>query len=129
MKATTQDWLSYAETDLSACERMLEDEFLTNVVAFHAQQTVEKCFKAILEEKGQKVPRIHNLLRLFEAISEFISFDLDEDKLEVADEVYIETRYPGVFGMLKDGKPSLKQAEELYEFARSVFQETKKMLG
>lgn len=37
MKTITQSWLSYAEIDLKTCTKLLDDEFLTNSVAFHAQ--------------------------------------------------------------------------------------------
>ncbi len=74
MKATTQSWLDYAKVDLHTCNKLLDDEFLTSSVAFHAQQVIEKCFKAIYEEKIGKVPRIHNLLRLFDGISAYIGF-------------------------------------------------------
>ena len=73
MKAITQDWLNYAETDLRTCKQIIKDEFLTNIIAFHAQQTVEKCFKSILEEHSLKVPRIHNLIRLFDKIEGLIN--------------------------------------------------------
>ena len=46
MKTITQSWLNYAEIDLETWKKLLNDEFLTNSVAFHAQQTVEKCFKS-----------------------------------------------------------------------------------
>ena len=42
MKVITRQWLEYAQTDLKACENNLNDEFVTNIVAFHAQQAVEK---------------------------------------------------------------------------------------
>ena len=38
MKAITQEWINFAETDLRACEKMIDDKFLTNIVAFHSQQ-------------------------------------------------------------------------------------------
>jgi HEPN domain-containing protein len=50
MKISTQQWLDYAKADLINCERILDDEFLTAIVAFHSQQAVEKCFKALIEE-------------------------------------------------------------------------------
>ena len=100
MKAITKEWLNYAEIDIKTAEKLLDDEFLTNSVAFHAQQTVEKCFKAIFEENNLKVPRIHNLLRLHDEISRYIDFQVDEDELEKLDEVYTEARYPGDAGML-----------------------------
>ncbi len=74
MKAITKSWLNYAQIDLQTCQKLLNDDFLTNSVVFHAQQTVEKCFKAIFEEHELKVLRIHNLMRLYDQISEYINF-------------------------------------------------------
>jgi len=129
MKETTKEWLDFAGKDMIACERLVDDPSLTTIVAFHAQQTVEKCFKAFFEEKDLKVPRIHNLLRLYDTVSEFIDFPIDEDELEKLDEVYIETRYPVGAGMLPDGKPSLAVAREFFEFAVYVYQNALKVLG
>jgi HEPN domain-containing protein len=41
MKAITLQWLEYAKADLKSCENNINDDFLTNIVAFHSQQTVE----------------------------------------------------------------------------------------
>ncbi len=65
MKASTKQWLEFAQTDLRSCENNLSDEFVTNVVAFHAQQAVERAFKALIEEKGIRMSPIHNLTRLY----------------------------------------------------------------
>ncbi len=40
MKASTQQWLDFAKADLLNCKLILEDDFLTTIVAFHSQQTV-----------------------------------------------------------------------------------------
>ncbi len=128
MKAITRSWLNYARIDLRSCNKLLGDDFLTNSVAFHAQQVVEKCFKAIFEENDMNVPRIHNLLRLYNEISEIIDFKVDENMLERTDTVYTETRYPSDFGMLPEGKPSTKATKELYEFARYIYHNTEKLL-
>jgi HEPN domain-containing protein len=68
MKVITRQWLEYAQTDLKACENNLNDEFVTNIVAFHAQQAVEKAFKALIAETDIEIPRVHNLIRLFSII-------------------------------------------------------------
>ena len=52
MKAITQEWLNFAKTDIIVAKNSLADEYITNAVAFHSQQTVEKCFKAIIEENN-----------------------------------------------------------------------------
>ncbi len=50
MKAITLEWLARAREDLGAAELLLTHPDLMNMVAFHAQQTVEKTMKALLEE-------------------------------------------------------------------------------
>jgi HEPN domain-containing protein len=35
-----------------------------DAVCFHAQQTAEKYLKALLQENGKTIPRIHNLVDL-----------------------------------------------------------------
>ncbi len=129
MKAITQDWLNYAETDLFACKKMIDDEFLTNIVAFHAQQVVEKCFKSILEENDLKVQKTHSLIRLHKKIKDIVDFEIDNELMILTDEVYIEVRYPGEIGILPDGKPSNDEANQLYNFANDIYQKTKKMFA
>lgn len=124
MKEITLQWLDLARTDLTTCKKLLDDAYLTNIVAFHAQQTIEKCFKAIIEEKEQTIPRIHSLVRLFGIVSTHINFELDAKLLQQADGIYTASRYPGELGILPDGKPSLKTANELYKFAAHVFEIT-----
>ena len=50
MKKQVEDWILLADKDLYAAEILLKDEYpLTNIVAFHCQQSIEKCLKAFLE--------------------------------------------------------------------------------
>jgi len=37
------------------------------------------------------------------------------------DDLYIESRYPGYLGLLPNGKPSLEDAKEFYDFALMIF--------
>ena len=46
-KLATQ-WLKAANDDLDNISYIIQVEHLTNVVAFHSQQAIEKSFKAIL---------------------------------------------------------------------------------
>ena len=128
MKDTTQQWLNSAETDLRTCKRILDDEFLTNIVAFHSQQVIEKCFKAIIDERELQVPHIHSLTRLYGIIQDNITFKVDNVKLQKVDSVYTTSRYPGDLGLIPESKPSLEFVEQLYEFANDVFNETMKMI-
>ena len=49
MKEMTKEWLKAAKDDLDVIEKIIEIDHLTNMVAFHAQQAVEKSFNAVLE--------------------------------------------------------------------------------
>jgi HEPN domain-containing protein len=64
MRRMTEEWLSSARDDLDTIRAIENNPRLTNVAAFHAQQCVEKCYKAILEEHEIDIPNIHNLVTL-----------------------------------------------------------------
>lgn len=124
MKDTTQQWLNLVKTDLRTCEKLLDDDFLTNIVAFHAQQVIEKCFKAIIEEEGLQLPRIHTVVRLYGSVSTLITFPVDSVLLQIADTVYTTSRYPSDLGLVPEGKPSKELAVRLYEFAKYIYERT-----
>ena len=122
-------WISSALADLKNIEHIIDDEFLTHIVAFHAQQCVEKCFKAILEGKaGIKVPRTHSTLKLYGMIKDELVIEIDIDLLTDFDSLDIDARYPGDLGLLPDGKPSLMDAREFYDVAQEVFSTISDML-
>jgi HEPN domain-containing protein len=121
MKASTKQWLEFAQTDLRSCENNLSDEFVTNVVAFHAQQAVEKAFKALIEESGIRMSRIHNLTRLYALTESFLISPIDESQLEMLDNVYTSSRYPGEIGLLATGKPTMNESKELYGIALNIY--------
>ncbi len=128
MKAITQEWLDYAKTDLMSCENNISNEYLTNIVAFHCQQTVEKCFKAIMEEKSLGMKRIHSLFQLYTLIRTHIDFDVDIENIELLDEVYTTSRYPGEIGLMKQGKPTKTESQEMFEFATYIYNKTIEMI-
>jgi len=129
MKEMTNEWFKAAKDDLDTIEEIIEEEHLTNIVAFHAQQVVEKCFKAILEEREIDVVKIHKLETLLRKLEDYIQFEIDLQLIKRLDEVYIESRYPGELGLLPNGKPSLDEANEFYQFAKDIFYNIKKLLS
>jgi HEPN domain-containing protein len=50
MKPITKEWLDRAKEDLDASLAIIPNEHLTNIVAFHSQQAVEKSLKGVIEE-------------------------------------------------------------------------------
>ena len=128
MKQITKDWLETASLDLESIPLIMQNERLTGHVAFHAQQAIEKSLKASIEEYGERVPKIHSLSKLFELCVSFISIPVDDDMIIALDSLYIESRYPGEFGLLPEGKPNQKQAQRFYEFALEVYETVRHQL-
>jgi HEPN domain-containing protein len=121
MKASSSAWLVSARDDLTLIREILHNEILTHLVAFHAQQAIEKSFKAVLEEYGSSVPRVHSLDTLLPKVMEYIDLPMECELLEDLDKLYIDARYPGDFGLLPYGKPSREDAREFLELAESIY--------
>jgi HEPN domain-containing protein len=99
------------------------------MVAFHAQQAIEKSFKALLEERDGIVPRIHTLETLFARITRYTVIDTDMDLLEDLDKLYVDARYPADFGLLPNGKPTVEEATAFNELAVSIHNKIKSALS
>ena len=129
MKRRVKEWLSFAEIDLNSIIKLLEDESLLKAAAFHCQQSIEKSFKAIIEEVQNKIPRTHDLIRLYGIINELgIDFEIDEDILSEINDVYIETRYPSDIGLLPSGNPTKEIIEEFETTVKLIYKNCKKHL-
>ena len=123
-----REWLKVSKIDLEVIKEIINNETLTTVVAFHAQQSIEKSLKAILEFKNLNVPKIHNIKKLYILTQSEYSFSIDLDIVSIIDTLYIESRYPGDMGLLPCGKPSLKDSKEFYDFAQEIFEKVCKIL-
>jgi len=115
------EWLKAVKDDLDSISYIIDVKHLTNIISFHAQQAIEKSFKSLLEYKKIPIIKTHNLERLYKKVKDYIEID-DYDKLELINELYIDSRYPASFGLLPYGKPTLEDAKEFYEFANDIFE-------
>jgi len=129
MKRASGQWLESAAMDLESIDQIIQREDLTPVAAFHAQQCVEKCFQAVLEEHSRKVPKEHSTLKLYGLVRDLLPLEADTEILTDLDDLYIEARYPGELGLLPNGKPTRADAQEFYDCAKSVYERVKQTLS
>lgn len=128
MKQTTKDWLTASEDDLLAAKKLASEDRLTNIVSFHCQQCLEKCFKAVIEEQGKPSIKSHDLLRL--QLNANIQLEERETiLLGILNEVYIDARYPGDLGLLPHGKPTTMEVNTFIEFCDSLFYRLKNQIS
>ena len=128
MKRLAKDWLESAEMDLANIAKIIDDEFLAPIVCFHSQQCIEKSFKAYLESVDKKIPKTHDVIRLYGAIKSVFDIEMNLELLQTVNDLYIETRYPSELGLLPNGRPSCKDVREFYQFARDIFNDIEKEL-
>lgn len=128
MKKLSEELLKYAEKDLLTIEKIIDEEYLTNIIAFHAQQCIEKSFKALIYEMTDEIPKIHNLIRLYGTVRNYIQLTLDIEVFKQINETYIDTRYPSDIGLLPEGMPSIEKAKSFYQSAKEIYTQIDKGL-
>ena len=129
MKSITAAWMASAQDDLVLIRVIANNETLTHLVAFHAQQAIEKSFKAVLEECEHQVPKMHALETLLPKVLRHLEFSFPLDLLEDLDKLYIDARYPGDLGLLPNGKPTVDEARSFLELAEQIHQTCRRFLS
>jgi len=66
MKEISREWLKKAKDDLDVIKEIKDKKHLTNMVAFHAQQAIEKSLKAIIDEFDLGFVKFHQIERLLD---------------------------------------------------------------
>ena len=92
---TPAEWLNRAASDLAIARAKIEGAYLEDL-CYHAQQCVEKAFKAVLLHRQRGFPYIHDLAELANRI-ELSGLPLPADIRDVVGltEYAVEGRYPG----------------------------------
>ena len=126
MRKITTAWIEYVKRDIKAAEELLENDYIANIVFFHCQHAVEKVFKAVLEEHELDVPKIHNVIKLYNMLPKFVKTKLaiSKNDLKTINSIYTNERYPGEFGLLPDGFPTKEDEKEIFDIASEIVQKT-----
>ena len=131
MKKRVEEWIHFVEADIKAIKKLIEDPSLSQIAAFHCQQAVEKLFKALIEDKLEKTPKIHDLGKLYGMILDNdpgINIQIDENVLSEINDVYIDTRYPPDLGLIPSGIPTKETIERFIIEIEKVHNQIKEIL-
>ena len=112
-------WLDRVAYDIDTAKAMLRTGRLIYVI-FMCQQSLEKCFKALLAYKDKEIIPIHNLRRLAE-LAEVIH-EMDEPtlvKLDFLSSYYINARYKEDLQQLSRGITE-SVARDFIQFSEGV---------
>ncbi|MDO9574171.1 MAG: HEPN domain-containing protein [Candidatus Contubernalis sp.] len=113
------DWLEQARQDLEAARILVNHRGPCNLASFHAQQTVEKAYKAYILFKSGRLKEGHSLVYLNKMCSQldrdFMAFRADSITLN---KYYMKTRYPADFSL----QVSENQAKDFVAKADQILQ-------
>ena len=129
MRRQAKAWLDSACDDLGVVEEIINRDDLTHMAAFHCQQSIEKSFKAVLEEFEQTVPRVHDLNTLRNQVEKYVRLQVESDLLSQINELYVDARYPSDLGLLPGGKPPQELAREMYHLAGMIYEMIKQSMA
>ncbi|RMH72858.1 MAG: HEPN domain-containing protein [Gemmatimonadetes bacterium] len=124
MSATIpSNWLRFAKEDLQAAEVLMRGEQF-NQACFHAQQSVERVLKALLQSKGMPIPKICLITELLEMcypVDENLkSFEVDAQWM---DKYYHSTRYPDADpATLPANPPQQEETDRALRIAKQIFE-------
>jgi len=112
-------WLDRVTYDLDTAKAMLQTGRLIYAI-FMCQQSLEKCFKALLAFQGKEIIPIHNLRRLAEL--SVVIHELNHDaliKLDFLSSYYINARYKEDLQQLSRGITETT-AQEFIQFKEDL---------
>jgi HEPN domain-containing protein len=125
MNPLIQEWIDKAESDFRTATREIQvtQDPSYDGVCFHAQQCVEKYFKASLQAAGIVFPKTHDLIVLLD-LSLPIAPQLDQfrSRLRLLSLAAVEIRYPG-------RSSDQAMAEEFYQLCLELRDAVRSVLG
>jgi HEPN domain-containing protein len=121
MNPLTLEWIDKAEGDLDTALREIQARIRPNfdAVCFHSQQAAEKYLKAYLQENGNEIPRIHNLVELINLCANIDqSIVVIEADVKVLDRYAVRVRYPGESAIKEEARTAIKISKSVRTYIR-----------
>jgi len=118
-----ESWLEHARSDLRLAQLAVGQGVLPEQICFHAQQAVEKTFKAVLLARKVEFPLTHDLevlLSIFDRAGIIVPDELQD--AGILTPYAVETRYPGAWGEISEMEMShtLSLAQAAIHWAEEI---------
>ena len=120
-----QDWMRFAQSDLAVCKGGRGPDVLLETLCFHAQQAVEKSFKAVLLKNGIEFPKTHNLRTLFDLLPDHIETGPEIEKTVALTDYAVSIRYPGDYETISEEEyeDATVSAEIVVKWAKGLLEQ------
>ena len=119
-----RQWMEHADEDLRFAHHAISmpDDCPYRLVAFHAQQCVEKCLKAYLVHREVDFPYTHNISYLLTLCADFGPWASQLHEAEGLSRYATTVRYPGedIEVTAEHGEDSVRIARRVQDAIREV---------
>lgn len=121
MKRETAKWVRKAEQDWAVAHRLAVDTPPPrDVVCFHCQQAAEKYLKALLQENGLVVPKIHELAEIVDLLLPCYATVAQLKRMADSLTQYaVDYRYPGMMATTRQMETALRHVDRIRLECRS----------
>ncbi len=124
-KTLAKEWLVKAYHDLSSAQILYDAEHFTDIIGIDLQQAIEKTLKAFLAYEDRKIKKTHDLIDVYELVTEYIQLEESEiDLLDIALHYYTHDKYPAMHGIL----PERQEIKTVLDFATELFERVCRIL-
>jgi len=125
-KTYANEWLEFAKRNLETAEILFEKDHYTDIIAIEIHQSIEKTFKTVMAYNGIKIPKTHDLIKLFELCKKFIELPEELfDNLIVISDYYETERYPAP----KYNLPNKSEIKNNLAIAVNLFEKVKNFVN
>ena len=117
-KQSAKEWLEKSYHDLDGAIILFKAGHYTDTTGYILQQSLEKLLKSILAYENQKIEKSHNLVGLYEIVSDKLHLDEEDIRfLSIATTYGTKLRYPTPHKKM----PSRDEIKEVLDFAMKLF--------
>ena len=115
-----KEWLEFSKRNLETAQLLYNVDHYTDIIGVELQQTLEKCLKAVFAYQNIKIPREHDLVKIYFLIEKELSISDEEVMmLRMATDYYKEERYPNSLYTL----PTKEEIKTVLDFSERLFSE------
>ncbi len=120
-----KEWLYFSFKNFNTAKFLFDAHHYEDIVGVELQQSIEKLLKAVVVNDNHKIPKTHDLIKLYYVIEGALSLE-DESLvlLRIATDYYKDDRYPNPNYRL----PSRNEIEQLLEFTENLIDKVCKIL-
>ena len=124
-KIYAKEWLTFAIKNLNTAILLFNVNHYEDIIGIELQQALEKTLKAIFANNNIKIPKEHDLVKLYFIVEDYIHIEENEIVyLRLATNYYKEDKYPNPNYYL----PSREEIKEVLDFAEKLFDKVCKIL-